>query len=132
MPETKDEVKYNRIEFYETIDGKRPVEEFLDGISDIKLKVKTLKNLQLLDSEGQKLRAPYSEYVEDGILELRTKQSSNIDRIFYFFVVGDKIIMTNGYIKKSQKLDNDELAKAKKYRDDYMNRYFPKNTKEKK
>lgn len=64
-----------------------------------------------------------SVYVDDGIFELRTKQASNIDRIFYFFVIGNKIVMTNGYIKKSQKLDEQEFERAKRHRDDYMKKF---------
>ena len=66
---------------------------------------------------------PLSRHVEDGIFELRTKQGNNIDRIFYFFVFGNKIIMTNGYIKKQEKIDNTELKRAKKYMNDYLNNH---------
>lgn len=58
-------------------------------------------------------------YIDDGIYELRTKQGFDIDRIFYFFVVGDQIVLTNGYVKKSQNIDIGEFRKAKKYRNIY-------------
>ena len=121
------------IEFYS--DSKDcPVENFLNSINkktqrdqerhlnNQKLKAKTLKNIYRLALEGSNARAPLSEYVADGIYELRTKQQSNIDRIFYFFVFGNKIILTNGYIKKSQKMEQNEFEKAKKYRDEYLRR----------
>lgn len=90
--------------FYE--DGSDcPVEEFLTSISNKKLKSKTLRNIAELSLRGSNAKPPLSSYVEEGIFELRTKQSSNIDRIFYFFIFGNRIILTNGYIKKSQKLE---------------------------
>ena len=76
--------------------------------------------MKRLDDLGNKAKFPLSRYVEDGILEMRTQQGNNISRVFYFFIFGDKIVMTNGYIKKSQKADKNELKIAKKRRDKYM------------
>ena len=109
------------IEFYE-IDSKCPVEEFLESISNQKLKEKTLRNIYELSLLGRNSRPPLSAHIRDGIFELRTKQSSNIDRIFYFFVIGNKIIMTNGYIKEKQKMDEEEFNRAKEYMNEYLNR----------
>ena len=58
----------------------------------------------------------------DGIFEIRAKQGSDISRVLYFFVVGKKIILTNGFVKKSQKTPAGEIARAKKYRADYQGR----------
>ncbi|WP_367890989.1 type II toxin-antitoxin system RelE/ParE family toxin [uncultured Ruminococcus sp.] len=41
--------------------------------------------------------------MEDGIFEIRNKVGNDITGIFYFFVIGQKIILTNGFIKKTQK-----------------------------
>ena len=65
---------------------------------------------------------PYSEKLEDGIFELRAKVGSDISRVLYFFVVGRKIILTNGFIKKTQKTPKSEIELAKKYRADYLSR----------
>lgn len=110
------------IKFYE-IDSKCPVAEFLDEMSDQKLKEKTVKSIMQLSDLGKNARPPLSEYVGDGIYELRTKQSSNISRIFFYFIHGNDIIMTNGYIKKSQKMDSREFKRAKQYRDEYSRRF---------
>ena len=48
-----------------------------------------------------------------------TKEKS---RILYFFVVGRRIVLTNGFIKKSQKTPRNEIEKAKRYRADYLSR----------
>ena len=60
------------IEFYKTEDGYEPVQEFLDSLEP-KMKAKTLRTIDLLEQNGTSLRLPYSEYLEDGIFELRTQ-----------------------------------------------------------
>ena len=110
------------IEFYSTISGKKPAKDFIFTL-DEKMQAKVLRNLDLLEVNGPALRMPYSESLEDGIFELRSKVSSNITRIFYFFYVDKKIILTNGFTKKSQKTPPKELQLAKKYKADYERRY---------
>ena len=113
----------NNIKFFKLENGSCPVRDFIESIQDKNLKAKVLRDIEILAVEGRKIRMPLSKYVGDGFYELRTKQSSNITRISYFFVVGDLIILTNGYIKKDNKLDSRELQKAKKYRDIYSKNY---------
>ena len=110
------------IEFYETNDGKCPMEEFLDSLEP-KMQAKTLRTIDLLEANGTFLREPFSEPVADGIFELRTKQGSNLTRIFYFFFVGKKAVLTNGLVKKSQKIPKADLELAKKYKSDYERRH---------
>ena len=109
----------NELEFVE-VNKDCPMIDFLDTIEDEKLKSKTIRNIYLLADLKNNARPPLSEYIGEGIFELRTKFSSNITRAFYFFIWGNKIIMTNGYIKKSQKLDKNEFNKAKKLMDNYL------------
>ena len=68
-----------RIEFYEDATGKKLVTEFLDGL-DIKMRQKMLRSVKALQEIGTALRMPLSEYLEDGIFELRAKVGSNITR----------------------------------------------------
>lgn len=83
---------------------------------------KTLEMIQLLQDNGYQLREPYSKALENGIFELRIKLGNNISRIMYFFYVDQHIILTNGFIKKTQKTPRNEIEKVKKYRADYMDR----------
>ena len=117
-----------RIEFYEMPSGRVPMIDFLESIEDKKLKEKTVKNILSLDGQSN-LSNNSITYLEDGIYELRTQQSNNITRAFYFFVYGNKIVMTNGYIKKQQKVDKGELGKAKNYMNDYLKSRFGKKGK---
>ena len=47
---------------------------------------------------------------------------SDISRVFYFFVIGKRIVLTNGFIKKTQKTPKSEIELAKKYRNEFLNR----------
>lgn len=108
-----------QIEFYETRDGKSPVTDFLDAL-DEKMAAKMVGLMELLEEKGTSLRPPYSEHLEDGIFELRCKQGSNITRALYFFYIGRKIIITNGFKKKTQKTPSSEIKLAKKRRIDWI------------
>ena len=110
------------VEFYDTSEGQCPVQEFLDSLEP-KIKAKTLRTIDLLETNGPMLREPYSGSMGDGIFELRTKQGSNITRVFYFFFVGQKAILTNGFVKKTQKTPKADLDLARKYKSDYERRY---------
>ena len=109
------------VEFYHEANGTCPVQEFLNAL-DWKMRAKILKNMELLEQYGNQLREPFSKPLEDGIFELRSQQGSDITRIFYFFCIGHKIIVTNGFVKKTNKTPREEIALAKKYRQAYLSR----------
>jgi len=48
---------------------------------------------------------------------------ANIARAFFFFQRGQAIIVTNGYVKKRQKVDPAELQKARDYKRDWEARF---------
>lgn len=109
------------IEYFEKEDGTYPAEEFILS-QDVKMRAKLFRLLELLEEKGNTLREPYSKSLDDGIFEIRAKQGSNITRVLYFFYIGNKIILTNGFIKKSQKTPPSEIDLAKKYRAEYEKR----------
>ncbi|MFR1137432.1 MAG: type II toxin-antitoxin system RelE/ParE family toxin [Anaerococcus vaginalis] len=110
-----------KVEFYESENGKIPVEEFLNSLPK-KLRAKSLGTIEILQTFGNELRGPYSKNVEKDIFELRTKIGTDITRIFYFFYYDKRIILTNGFIKKTQKTPRKEIEKAIKYRKDFIER----------
>ncbi len=111
------------IEFYQLPNGEKPVREFLDSL-DKKMRAKAVYSLSVLEEFGNTLREPYSKPIGGGLFELRIKFASDISRIFYFFVVDNKIILTNGFIKKTMKTPKAEIELARKYKADYERRYF--------
>ena len=86
------------------------------------MQAKVLRTIKLLEENGTDLRLPYSEYLRDDILELRTKVGSDISRVLYFFLDGGKVILTHGFIKKTQKTPPSEIERAIRYRKDYFSR----------
>ncbi len=81
-----------------------------------------LRTIEMLRDNGYELREPYSKHLDEGIFELRVKVGSDISRVLYFFVVGKKAILTNGFIKKIQKTPHSEIEKAKMYKTEYLKR----------
>jgi phage-related protein len=81
-----------------------------------------VRSLEVLSEKGNALREPYSRHLSDGIFELRCKVATDIVRLLYFFHEGKLIVVTNGFVKKSQKTPPKEIALAKKRRKDYLTR----------
>lgn len=109
-----------KAEFYEKGD-EIPVKDFLDSL-DKKMRAKFLMEIRLLEEKGNQLREPYSKALKDGIFELRAKVGSDISRVLYFFYYEGRIILTHGFIKKTQKTPQSEIEKAKQYRKDFFER----------
>ncbi len=101
--------------------GKVPVLDFINA-QNPKMQAKIVMELDLLEEYGNELEGKYTKHLENGIFELRIKLASNITRILYFFHIGKKIILTNGFVKKTQKSPLSEIEKAKHYRKDYLER----------
>lgn len=107
------------VEFYELPDGTEPAKEFLDSL-DVKLKAKMFREIDLLAENGSELRMPHSKHIDDGIFELRGTVGNNSVRVLYFFFIGGKAVITNGFVKKTQKTPKEALKLAKKYRKNYL------------
>lgn len=117
-----------KVEFYETEDGKKPVEEFLDSLEP-KMNAKMVALMELLEEKGTALREPYSAPLGDGIFELRCRFAGDITRALYFFYSGGKIIITSGFTKKTQKTPLSEIKLAKTRRTDWIRQYNQKSKK---
>ena len=109
------------IELYEKLDGSCPVAEFLERLEP-KMWAKVARNIDLLALNNITLREPLVKPVEDGIFELRTQVGNNISRVFYFFFTGKKIILTNGFIKKTQKTPRKYIEVALEFKNEYLSR----------
>lgn len=106
------------VEYYEMADGTKPAEDFIRS-QNVKMRAKIYTMLEFLEEKGPELREPYSKPLGDGIFEIRAKFASDITRVLYFFVTGQKIILTNGFVKKTRKTPPTEIDRANQYRSDY-------------
>ncbi len=107
--------------FYKTSEGKCPIKDFLDSL-DGKVAQKIVWVLNLLE-DLDSVPSLYFKKLTDtsGIWECRIKYGSNIYRIFCF-MFKNNVVLTHGFIKKTQKTPQNEIKKAEKYKDDFIKR----------
>lgn len=114
------------LEFYKTESGKVPVQDFMYSLEP-KMRAKAFRDLELLQLFGNNLKEPHVKPLKGpnnrGLYELRVKFSSDIVRIFYFTFYNNKYVLLHGFVKKSVKTPVSEIARARKYMEDYRRRY---------
>ena len=109
------------IDFYTTETGRIPVDEFIQSLQS-KHKAKVLHDIDLLMEFGSDLHYPYVDSIKGdrykGLMELRTKHSSNIFRVLYFVIFKDEetkretAMLLHGFQKKTDKTPKKELETA--------------------
>ena len=109
------------VNFYETAEGRRPAEEFILE-QNPKIRAKIYYEIGLLERLGTNLRMPHSEYLGDGIFQVRAQTDGDKARVLYFFMEGNEAILTNGFLKKTPRTPLNQLELAKKYRNEYLRR----------
>ena len=107
------------ISFYEK-NERCQVKDFLTSLSK-REKSRTFRTIELLEKHGIDLELPHCKQMGNGLYELRMEAGVQL-RIFYFFIKNNKIILTNGFIKKTQKTPASELLKARKYKKEFEER----------
>jgi len=75
-----------------------------------------------LKNNNLPIKQNLSKKLDDGIFEIRVSLPNKIVRNLYYYVNGKKIIITHGFIKKSQKTPKKEIEKAKELRKQYNKR----------
>jgi len=118
--------KNYQVSFFEKDDGTFPAEEFINAL-EIKLSAKVYRILSMIEENGPELREPYSSHLDDGIFEVRARVGTDLARVLYFFVIGKRVIATNGFVKKTQKTPPSEIVKAKIYRREFLEKEAQKN-----
>ena len=108
--------------YFEDQNGKSFIQDFIDKCT-VRNQAKIMSILSLLEDMGPNLPRPYSDFLEDGIHELRIKLSGNQIRILYFFCYKNFIILTHFFRKKTDKVPKNEIIKCKKLRDDFLKRF---------
>ncbi len=109
-----------QVEFYFTDRGKMPAKEFLDDIPNPKVKGKLMAYAKMIADKGILYDENKYRMVErkERIYEFKIMAY----RFFNIFSVGGRLIITNGYMKKSRKANRRELECAARIKKDYLNR----------
>ena len=115
------------IEYVELESGEKPFEEFMLSLQ-IRERAKVFETINYfvkLKSNDLPIKENISKHLEDGIFELRISLTDKIARSLYYYQKGAKIIITHGFIKKSQKTPRKEIEKAKELREAYnLRKYY--------
>lgn len=111
-------MKWDTIE-YITPNGRVLIEEYLDSLPS-KHEAKVIRSICLLQEFGPSIGEPHVKHLTDGIYELRTKFSSNIFRCLFFHWHNNKLVITHGFTKKTEKTPTREIRKAQQYRADFL------------
>ena len=105
------------IEWYFSNKKKSHPKDYFQGL-DIQQKNKAMNLFQLMGEVGKILNIEKFRNEGNGIYAFKPQP----DRFLCFFAKGNKIIITNGFIKKSDKLPKSEKEKALRYMKDYLER----------
>jgi phage-related protein len=88
---------------------KAEIESWPDGIL-----ADYARMLELLMEFGTNLRMPHSRAMGGGLFELRPRGREGIGRVFYCFVVSQRIVILHAFLKKTQDTREQELRIARK------------------
>lgn len=111
------------VEFYETKEGRCPVQEFLDELEqtnpgDFAAVMAGLTKLR----DRRFHREPLSKVLGDGLLELRHVGKLNT-RVFWFFMKGRRIVAVHALRNKGQGIPARELETARSRMADWHQRH---------
>ena len=105
------------IEWYYTETGNSPPLDFFTSLN-VENKIKVMQLFELLGTHGKILNIEKFRNEGDGIFAFKPKPY----RFLSFFFQGGKIIVTNGFIKKQDKLPPNEKKRAQRFEEDYKQR----------
>ena len=109
-----------QVEFYFTGKGELPAKEYFDS-SQRQVQVKLLALVKYMAEHGRLFDETKFRLVDKKEKIYEFKPAT--DRFFSFFYEGKKIIITNAYRKKGQKVDRRELLRAINLKYDYEFRF---------
>lgn len=93
------------------------MDDFLDEVPE-KARAKLMKWIKKLEAEGPNLPRPYADVVRGKIRELRVQFGGIQCRCLYFFD-GKRIVMTDGFVKKTDKVPEGEITRAESMMKEY-------------
>ncbi|KAA3657075.1 MAG: type II toxin-antitoxin system RelE/ParE family toxin [Calditrichaeota bacterium] len=69
---------------------------------------------EMIEEFGPALGNPYTKTLGNGLFEIRAKGKEGIGRSLFCTIKGKKVIILHSFIKKSQKISQNELQLARK------------------
>ncbi|MAT59092.1 MAG: hypothetical protein CMF23_14065 [Ignavibacteriae bacterium] len=110
------------VNFYKLESGKNPVIEFFDSLNGKQVQ-KITWVLELFEEMSVVPKQYFKKLKNtDDIWEIRITFSGDIFRILGFFESNNNFVLTNGFIKKSQKTPQSEINLAEERKRNYFER----------
>jgi hypothetical protein len=103
-----------RVEFALTARGDAPAKNFLESLAE-RPRDKTTVWISMLQEQGPNLPRPYADVVSASIRELRVTFGRLEIRLLYF-IHGRRIVLTQGFLKKTREIPSAEIAYAERLR----------------
>ena len=107
--------------FYVRAEGGSPVEEFLESL-DSRTQARFAWSIDQLRTRNIQAREPLVRHIEGKLWELRRESQTNIYRLLYVFLTGERILFLHGFQKKTQKTPRREIETALRRLDDFTRR----------
>ncbi len=109
--------------YYQDDDETVPMKQWVETLqSQPRHRAKCIEWIGLLRDHGHDLRRPISDYLRDGIHELRPRFERIQYRMLYFFHGRQRAVITHGITKKTDKVSPKEIDRAvemkKRYAED--------------
>ena len=111
-----------QIIFYQDKNGKSEVLDYMEKLrskrnnKDARVKInKITAYINQLEKHGLSIGEPYIKHLDSDIWELRPLR----DRILFAYWDNNKFILLSQFIKRTQKIPQREIEKAKRLLDDY-------------
>ena len=108
-----------RIEFYVSLGGEAPAEDWLEGQTDSK-QSKFAALFAWMGDQGKIWNERKFKHVtgSDQIFEFK----SDDGRVLCFFLIGKRLVLTHGFSKKGDKTPKGEIERAEAIKKDFLTR----------
>lgn len=108
-----------RIEFFVGGDGSAPVEDWLES-QPLKTQLKFAALFKTMGDVGKIFNEQKFKHLTgtDQLFEFKADQG----RVLCFFFVGKRVVLTHGFVKKSDKTPRGEIERAEKIKIDFSKR----------
>ncbi len=93
---------------------------FYDGVQEEilsmppKIQARMLRLLDLVEAHGANLGPPHTEYLGNGLFEIRAKAKEGIGRSLFCYLEGQNVCVVLSFVKKTQKTPKKILDLARK------------------
>ena len=99
--------------FFRTEGGGEPVRDWLKGLPSPEDRKRIGEDIKTVEF-GWPIGMPVCRPLGDGIYEVRTSLAQNrIARVLFYIDKRSRMVLLHGFIKKTQKTSNDDLALAR-------------------